>query len=201
MILDLGLSSYQLQDKNRGFSFLYDGPLKMVFDIDGRVDASEIINKYSESDLADIIWRYGQERWSRRIAHRIIRERAKNPIETTSQLSRVVCSSVPHSCRRTKINPATRTFQALRIEVNQELENLAEFLRVVWGCLKHGGRICIISFHSLEDRIVKRCFRDLSSGKEDGVRILTKKPIRPDPEEIKENNRSRSARMRVAEWP
>lgn len=177
----------------------------MNFDVNGRERASDIINFYPEARLAEIIWMYGQEMWSRRIARRIAEERAKSPIKTTGDLVRVICSAVPHLRGRRGIHPATRTFQALRIEVNHELENLAQFLKVVWGCLKHGGRVCIISFHSLEDGIVKRHFRDFASGKdrpsaEGMVEVITKKPLRPDQEEVRRNPRSRSARMRVAEW-
>ncbi len=204
VLLDLGVSSYQLQDRQRGFSFLTDEPLGMNFDINGGKRASEIVNRYPESRLADIIWKYGQEKSSRRIARRIVAERTKSPIETTSHLARIVISAIPGPKRRWRIHPATRTFQALRIEVNQELENLAQFLKVVWGCLKQGGRVCIISFHSLEDGLVKRHFREFARKKDEPseqrmVDIITKKPVRPSVEEVRMNPRSRSARMRVAE--
>lgn len=205
VLLDLGFSSYQLESEQRGFSFLHKAPLIMNFDVNGREKASDIINRYSESRLADIIWRYGQDRWSRRIAHKIVAERSKTPIETTSHLAEIVCSAIPGSKKKWKIHPATRTFQALRIEVNHELESLDQFLRIVWKCLKLRARVCIISFHSLEDRLVKMHFRDMAmqnhkSLGEGKVELITKKPLRPGPEEIKGNPRSRSARMRVAEW-
>jgi len=204
ILLDLGLSSYQLEEKGRGFSFLKEEPLGMNFDSHGERMASEIVNQYPESKLADIIWEYGQDRWARRIARRIVQERRMDPIKSTAQLARIIRSAIPSSKGKWRIHPATRTFQALRMEVNQELENLGQFLKVVWGCLKQGGRVCIISFHSLEDGLVKRFFRDASKIKEGSqdqkvIEILTKKPIRPTPDEVKMNPRSRSARMRVAE--
>ena len=204
VLLDLGVSSFQLDDGGRGFSFLRDEPLGMNFDIHGRRRASQIINQYPESRLADIIWKYGQERWARRIAGRIVAERKKTPIESTAHLVRIICSAVPRSKGKRRIHPATRTFQALRMEVNQELENLCQFLEVVWGCLKRGGRVCIISFHSLEDGLVKRRFRDQVKthhglSEHSMVEILTKKPLKPSLEEVRMNPRSRSARMRAAE--
>ncbi len=204
VLLDLGVSSYQLEDNQRGFSFLDEAPLGMNFDFGGVKRASEVVNQYPESKLAEIIWKYGEERWARRIARKIVEERAKIPIETTSHLVRIICAAIPRSKRKWKIHPATRTFQALRIEVNQELENLNQFLKVVWDCLGDGGRVCIISFHSLEDGLVKKYFRELA-GKKDKISeqktvdILTKKPIRPSSEEVMMNPRCRSARMRVAE--
>ena len=167
VLLDLGVSSYQIDDNQRGFSFLNEAPLGMNFDFGGTKSASEVVNRYTESKLAEIIWKYGQERWARRIARKIIEERAKIPIKTTSHLVRIICSAIPGSKRKWKIHPATRTFQALRIEVNQELENLTQFLKVVWDCLGDGGRVCIISFHSLEDGLVKKYFRDLSGKKDE----------------------------------
>jgi 16S rRNA (cytosine1402-N4)-methyltransferase len=205
VLLDLGVSSYQLEDNQRGFSIYNEAPLGMNFDYDGGKRASAIVNQYPEFKLAEIIWKYGQERWSRRIARKIVEERAKTPIETTSHLVRTICSAIPRTKGRWKIHPATRTFQALRIEINQELENLNQFLQGVWDCLGSGGRLCIISFHSLEDALVKKYFRDLAGQKDKTseqkrvVDVLTKKPIRPSSEEIKMNPRSRSAKMRVAE--
>ncbi|MGA1796193.1 MAG: 16S rRNA (cytosine(1402)-N(4))-methyltransferase RsmH [bacterium] len=204
VLLDLGVSSYQLGDQERGFSFQSDEPLGMNFDPSGGIRASDIVNRYPEAKLAEIIWNYGGERWARRIARRIAEERKRNPIETTTHLVRTIRAAVPRSPGRWRIHPATRTFQALRIEVNQELENLARFLRVVCDCLKQGARVCIISFHSLEDGLVKRFFRE-AAGKGTGgdvhrrIDMITKKPLRPSPEEVHMNPRSRSARMRVAE--
>jgi len=204
VILDLGVSSYQLGEKERGFSFLSDEPLGMNFDPSGGNTASEIVNRYPESKLAEIIWTYGEERWARRIARGIAEERRRNLIETTGHLVRTICAAIPRSQGRWRIHPATRTFQALRIEVNHELENLIQFLRVVWDCLKQGARVCIISFHSLEDGLVKRFFREASRKGCGGdasrrINVITKKPLRPFPEEVRMNPRSRSARMRVAE--
>ncbi len=206
VLLDLGLSSLQLQCRKRGFSFLYDAPLIMNFDINGEIKALDIINQYSESGLTDLFRKYGEERWSRRIARKIVKERAKTAIVSTKQLVGIIYSAIPGSLKRRRIHPATRIFQALRIKVNNELDNLDWFLEGVWGCLKPGGRVCIVSYHSLEDGLVKKRFREKGSGrykeagKEGAIDIITKKPIRPGIEEVKENPRSRSARMRVAEW-
>lgn len=205
VLLDLGLSSYQLEYEQRGFSFFDDAPLIMNFDIEGTGKAMDIVNQYSEKDLADIIWEYGQDRWSRQIARKIVKERAKQPIETAQHLARIICAAKHSLKKRWRLHPATKTFQALRIEINNELENLTEFLNVVWDCLVQGARVGIISYHSLEDALVKRHFRSLAGnknilGRQGAVSIITKKPIRPSTEEIKRNPRSRSAKMRLAQW-
>ncbi|MCD6404543.1 MAG: 16S rRNA (cytosine(1402)-N(4))-methyltransferase RsmH [Planctomycetes bacterium] len=197
ILLDLGVSSLQLGDAERGFSFSRDGPLDMRMDRDGLVTAAaEIVNRAPERELSRIIWEYGQERFSLRIARAIVRERQKAPIETTTRLASIVARACPRR-GRWRIHPATRTFQALRIEVNHELDNLKSIIGIAPGLLGAGGRIAVISFHSLEDRIVKEGFRN---GAREGVyRLITKKPLRPSPEEVEVNPRARSARLRSAQ--
>lgn len=205
IVADLGLSSLQLDDLSRGFSFRGDGALDMRFDTTEGATASELVNHLEEAELAQIIYRFGEERRSRAIARRIVAER---PIETASQLRRIVHSSYGHRTRsrhRRAIDPATRTFQALRIAVNDELQRLETFLSIVPRRLAPSGRLAILSYHSLEDRIVKWAFRDLvaegSSPSEDSSRfeILTKKPIIADEAEVAKNPRARSAKLRVLE--
>lgn len=194
-LFDLGLSSIQLGTAGRGFSFQEDSPLDMRMDIRKPTRASDLVNKLPGKELERTIKTYGEERWAKRIVSAILRERGRRPIATTRQLADIVCSAVPYSYRRGRIHPATRTFQALRIAVNRELEHLDSAIKDAVGHLRKGGRICVISFHSLEDRIVKGTFRGLKNG----VSILTRKPIRPSAVEILNNPRSRSARLRVAE--
>jgi 16S rRNA (cytosine1402-N4)-methyltransferase len=192
LLADLGFSSDQLADPQRGFSFLHEGPLDMRLDpTSDRPTAADLLARLSERELADILWRYGQERFSRRIARRIVAMRQRQPIRTTLQLAELVRSCVPHSGR---IDPATRTFQALRIAVNDELGALQRLLAVLPQCLRLGGRAVIISFHSLEDRLVKQAFRQRELWQ-----VLTKKPVRPDAAEIRSNPRARSARSRAAQ--
>jgi len=188
IVLDLGLSSMQLSDAARGFSFLTDGALDMRFNLDDATTAAALVNSLGEKELADLIFEYGEERASRRIARAIVHAR---PLNTTKQLADVIERSLG---RRGRIHPATRTFQALRIAVNRELEVLDHVLPQVVETLKSGGHVAIISFHSLEDRRVKNFFRS-----SDQLRVLTKHPIRPTDEEIAANPRSRSAKLRVAE--
>ena len=197
ILLDLGLSSIQLEKEGRGFSFRGDSPLDMR--MDQRLDqtAADLVNRLSLEELEYIISHYGEERWAKRIARAIIQEREQEPIRTTEALRRVVYRAIPKRFHSRRIDPATRTFQALRIKVNEELENLKKILDAGWKTLKRGGRICIISFHSLEDRMVKETFRRLE--KESEMRILTKKPVTPSEEEQKRNPRSRSAKLRCAE--
>jgi 16S rRNA (cytosine1402-N4)-methyltransferase len=197
ILLDLGLSSIQLEKEGRGFSFRGDSPLDMR--MDQRLDqtAADLVNRLSLEELEYIISHYGEERWAKRIARAIIQEREREPIRTTEALRRVVYRAIPKRFHSRRIDPATRTFQALRIKVNEELENLKKILDAGWKILKRGGRICIISFHSLEDRMVKETFRRLE--KESEMRILTKKPVTPSEEEQKRNPRSRSAKLRCAE--
>jgi 16S rRNA (cytosine1402-N4)-methyltransferase len=188
IVLDLGLSSMQLSDAARGFSFLTDGALDMRFNLDDATTAAALVNSLGEKELADLIFEYGEERASRRIARAIVHAR---PLNTTKQLADVIERSLG---RRGRIHPATRTFQALRIAVNRELEVLDHVLPQVVETLKPGGHVAIISFHSLEDRCVKDFFRS-----SDQLRVSTKHPIRPTDEEIAANPRSRSAKLRVAE--
>lgn len=194
ILADLGFCSDQMSDPARGFSFQSDGPLDMRLDTSRGEPASELIRRASEKDLADIFWQYGEERFSRRVARKIVETRQKTPITTTAQLADLVRSCVPRS-RGHSIDPATRVFQGLRIAVNDELGALERFLQVVPSCLKPGGRVAIISFHSLEDRLVKQAFRKSAEwGKE-----LTRKPVTASEAEISVNPRSRSAKLRVAE--
>ena len=205
MLLDLGLSSFQLEKEERGFSFRGEGPLDMR--MDRRLDqtAAYLVNRLSANELKDILYQYGEERWAKRIANAIVRERAQGSIETTQALRKLVHRTIPRRFHPRKIDPATKTFQALRIRVNDELENLRKMLETGWKFLRKGGRMCIISFHSLEDRIVKESFRKLEKGGADGLspgtvmHVLTKKPVTPSEEEQKRNPRSRSAKLRCAE--
>lgn len=191
ILLDLGLSSDQLADEKRGFSFDAAGPLDLRFDATQGESASALVARLPERELADLIFRLGEERYSRRIARRIVERRREQPIETAEQLARIVRGCVPRSLDR--IDPATRTFQALRIAVNGELESLATALASFPGRLRSGGRLAIISFHSLEDRLVKEAFRS-----DERLDPLTKKPLRASEAEIARNPRSRSAKLRVA---
>jgi 16S rRNA (cytosine1402-N4)-methyltransferase len=193
VLLDLGLSSDQLADHSRGFSFDADGPLDLRFDPLHGEPAWRLVERLSANHLADLIYHYGEERHSRRIARKIVETRRRSPLRTSAQLAQLVRSCVPRS-RHERIDPATRTFQALRIAVNDELKSLDIALRRVPDCLRSGGRLAVISFHSLEDRRVKEAFRGDSR-----FRILTKKPIRPTDAETAANPRSRSAKLRVAE--
>jgi len=207
LILDLGFSSTLLEESGRGLSFQKDEPLDMRYYIPDKfqisklkiqkLTASEIINKFSEKELADIIYKYSGERFSRRIAKKIIKARRNKKIKTTLELAEIIKSAVPKNYKKNRLNPATRTFQALRIYINNELNNLSKVLNNLTFILKPQGRIVIISFHSLEDRIVKQQFKLLE--KEGELKILTKKPIEPGEEEIKINARARSAKLRAAE--
>ena len=192
VVLDLGLSSDQLADPQRGFSFDAPGPLDLRFDTSEGQPAWRLLERSSEKELADLIYRYGDERHSRRIARRIVDERATKPVRTAADLARLVRRCVPRSAGHA-IDSATRTFQALRIAVNDELGSLERLLASLPDCLWPGGRAAIISFHSLEDRPVKSAFRDDSR-----YEALTRKPIRPTEAEIARNPRSRSAKLRVA---
>ena len=206
IVFDLGFSSDQLQDTARGFSMTASGSLDMRFDISQELTAASLVNDLDEKELADLIYEYGEERKSRRIASAIVRNR---PIATAQQLADVIAGSV---YRREKIHPATRTFQALRIAVNQELDSLSEVLPQAVALLRPGGRLVVISFHSLEDRIVKQFFqteaRDCICPPEALIcqcdhqatlRVLTRRPLQPSPDEVAMNSRSRSAKLRAAE--
>lgn len=191
ILMDIGFSSYHIDESNRGFSFQKDEPLDMRYDpTSNDLTAEYILNNYSEREISEILWEYGEERLSRLIAKKIVETRKGNPIKTTFQLVEIIDEAVPFR-KRGRINPATKTFQALRITVNQELEMLEQGLKDAEEVLKPGGRLVVISFHSLEDRIVKNFF------KKETFEILTKKPITPDEEEILKNPRSRSAKLRV----
>ena len=194
ILLDLGLSSDQLSDRERGFSFDSDGPLDLRFDPHRGEPAYRLINRLSADHLADLIYNYGEERLSRRIARSIVERRRQGAIETAAELAEIVRGAYPpQSKREQKIDPATRTFQALRIAVNDELKSLEIALRRFPDILVPGGRLAIISFHSLEDRPVKEAFRD-----DERYEALTRKPIRPNDSELADNPRSRSAKLRIA---
>ncbi len=194
-LFDLGWSSYQL-DSGRGFSFLRDEPLRMTYGTgNAGLTAETIVNQWQESSIADVIFGWGEERYARRIAKRIVEERLRKPITTSLQLAELIRSAVPPHYRRGRIHPATRTFQALRIAVNDELGALTDGLKAAWRALDDGGRIAVISFHSIEDRIVKTLFAEHERAGE-GKR-LTKKPLVPGVEELQQNPRSRSAKLRV----
>jgi 16S rRNA (cytosine1402-N4)-methyltransferase len=195
-LYDLGWSSYQLSG-GRGFSFLADEPLSMAYDEGQTLTARTIVNTWEETSLADVIYGWGEERYARRIATAIIDARQHAPIETSGQLADIVSGAVPGAYRRGRIHPATKTFQALRIAVNDELGALEESLRAAWRLLSEGGRISVISFHSIEDRIVKRLF--VSWEKEGGGARVTKKPLTATEEELSANPRARSAKLRVIE--
>ncbi len=206
ILFDLGLSSHQLADAERGFSFQLDGPLDMRFDLSQRETAAHLVNRLSEQELADILWRYGEEPAAKRIARAIV---AARPVHTTAQLAAIISKAVPGRRRRHK---ATRTFQALRIAVNRELDRLEAALPQAVDLLAQGGRIAVITFHSLEDRIVKEFFRRESRDcicppqipecvcrHKATLKLVTGKPIRPTETEIQQNPRIRSARLRIAE--
>jgi 16S rRNA (cytosine1402-N4)-methyltransferase len=199
MLLDLGISSPQLDDPSRGFSFRGDGPLDMRRDPgSGGPSAREILRRSTERELADIFFRFGEERFSRRIARVLVAQRQRERIERTSQLADLVKSAIPRKAWPRTIHPATRVFQALRIAVNRELESLARFLDGFAAHLAPGGRVAVISFHSLEDRMVKVSFRERSAGAEATLRVLTRKPVVPEDMEIAENPRAASAKLRAA---
>jgi 16S rRNA (cytosine1402-N4)-methyltransferase len=212
ILLDLGLSLYQLEGSGRGFSFMREEPLDMRMNPEQGHTAEAIVNRLSEKELAGIIGRYGEESWAVRIAKSIVAARRQQAIRSSLQLAEVVKKAIPARHRRGRIHPATRTFQAIRIAVNQELEALERFLDEAVNFLNPGGRLCILSFHSLEDRIVKERFKALARGcncpphfpmcvcgKTPQVSILTKKPVRPGQAEVQANSMARSARLRAAE--
>lgn len=212
ILADLGYSSAQMEDESYGLSFLKDAELDMRLGKNSELTAKKIANSYSEKDLERILREYGEEKFAKNIARKIIEYRKVKPIEKTIELAELVTSAIPEKYRRAKINPATKTFQALRIEVNQELKNLKKFIPQAIEALKPGGRLAIISFHSLEDRIVKNMFRENARGcicpanfpqcrcgNKARVKIITKKPVTPGIEEIADNPRARSAKLRVCE--
>jgi len=196
-LFDLGMSSYQIDEGERGFSFLNDGPLDMRFDRREGVSVAHLVNNTRWEDLAEIIREYGEERHAKLVAKSISVARKIKPIETTGELARIVRDAVGSKYRRQKIHPAARTFQAFRIFINDELGAVEKGVGDTVDVLRSGGRICVISFHSLEDRIVKNIFRDR---KNDGtIDVLTKKPLRPGMDEMRVNSRARSAKLRIAE--
>jgi len=212
ILFDLGVSSYQLDNPVRGFSYLHDAPLDMRMDPGKKITAGELVNKLPVKELARIIRNYGEERWASRIAEFIGVERERRTIETTGQLVEIIKRAVPARARRDGPHPARRTFQALRIAVNDELEILAGAIRSAVHALRSGGRICVITFHSLEDRIIKDLFRELAlpclcpkdfpvciCGREKVLKIITAKPLAASAGELEHNPRSRSARLRIAE--
>ena len=197
ILLDLGLSSIQVEKEERGFSFRGEGPLDMRMDQRMNETAADLVNSLSSEELEYTLSQYGEERWAKRIARAVVQERERESIRTTQTLRKIVHRAIPRRFHSRRIDPATRTFQALRIRVNEELENLKKMLETGLKILKRGGRMCVISFHSLEDRMVKETFRTLE--KEGEMRVLTKKPVRPCEEEQKRNPRSRSGKLRCAE--
>ena len=212
ILLDLGVSSFQLDNAERGFSYMHDAPMDMRMNEDDILTAYEVVNGYSEKELARIIREYGEEKWAARIAQFIVRERANDPIRSTGQLTEIIKAAIPARARRTGPHPAKRTFQAIRIEVNDELGHLREAVSKLPDLLESGGRLAVISFHSLEDRIVKNEFdRRLDPctcpkefpvcvcGKVADVKKVTRKPVTPSEEELEINPRARSAKLRVIE--
>ena len=210
ILLDLGVSSYQLDNAERGFSYHNDAPLDMRMSGEG-MSARDVVNEYSEAQLADIIFRYGEEKFSRSIARGIVKAREQKPVETTMELAQIIKDNVPQKARREK-NPCKKTFQAIRIEVNGELVHLSNALDAAFDCLGVGGRMCVITFHSLEDRLVKQRFAEYCKGcvcppdfpvcvcgKTPSGRLISKKPITPTQEELIQNNRSHSAKLRIIE--
>lgn len=212
ILLDLGVSSYQLDERNRGFSYLGENVLDMRMDKTQKLDAKIVINNYKEEELAKIIYDYGEERFSRQIAKNICIERKKQEITTTKQLVEIIERSIPAKFRNKDSHPAKRTFQAIRIEVNDEIKPLYQTVLNSIDCLKPGGRLCIITFHSLEDRAVKNAYIDAEGkcicppglpycacGAIKKGKIITKKPILPTKEEMENNSRSKSAKLRIFE--
>ncbi|SMG13297.1 16S rRNA (cytosine1402-N4)-methyltransferase [Paenibacillus aquistagni] len=212
ILFDLGVSSPQLDEGERGFSYNHDAPLDMRMDQEGMLTAYDIVNEWSESEIAKILFEYGEEKFSRRIAKVIVEARAQEPVKTTGQLAELVKKGIPAAARRTGGHPAKRSFQALRIAVNDELGAFEDAIHAAVRCLKPGGRIAVITFHSLEDRICKQIFKsyvgrctcppDLpicGCGNKGELRLVNRKPILPSSEEIDANPRSRSAKLRIAE--
>jgi 16S rRNA (cytosine1402-N4)-methyltransferase len=212
ILYDLGVSSPHLDRPDRGFGYRSDGPLDMRMDPAQLLTAADVVNRYPEADLASVLSRWGEERFSRRIAAAIVRRRAQQPFTRTQDLAEVVRDAIPAATRRTGPHPARRTFQALRIEVNDELGELEATLPQAIDALEVGGRVAVISYHSLEDRLVKRTFAEAAAGcrcprdfpvcvcgAQAALRVLTRRPVVPGPEELEANPRSASARMRVAE--
>ena len=212
IVLDLGVSSYQLDTAERGFSYREDAPLDMRMDTRQKMTARDIVNDYTEADLYRVIRDYGEDKFAKNIAKRIVQARAVKPVETTAELSEIIRASIPMKFQKKSGHPAKRTFQAIRIELNRELDVLRDSLDDMIDLLNPGGRLCIITFHSLEDRIVKSAFRKNENpctcppdfpvcvcGKKSKGSIITKKPILPSEEELEYNSRSKSAKLRIFE--
>ncbi len=197
IIFDLGLSSYQLEFAERGFSFRREGPLDMRMDRYASISAYDLVNNLSERELSLLLWQFGQERYHQRIAHKIVTERKAQPIATTSQLTEIIASALPGFLQHHTVHPVTKSFQALRIVVNNELAVLKDGLRKASNLLARGGRICVVDFHSLEDRVVKYEFLELKKKKT--FRLVTEKPLPSSSAERRLNNRARSAKLRVVE--
>ena len=211
-VLDLGVSSYQLDNAERGFSYMHDAPLDMRMNRNDEKTALDVVNKYTADELARVFYEYGEEKWSKRIAEFIVRERERKAVSTTFELVDIIKSAIPAKARQEGGHPAKRVFQAIRIEVNGELKILEQALRDFVSVLKSGGRFSVITFHSLEDRIVKQTFADLASGcvcpkdfpvcvcgRKPTVKIISRKPVLPGAAELDENPRSKSAKLRIIE--
>ncbi len=211
-LLDIGVSSFQLDNPERGFSYMHDAPLDMRMNQEDPLTAWDVVNRYSEGDLARIIREYGEERWAKRIASFVVERRRTQPIDSTGQLVEIIKAAIPAKARRSGPHPAKRTFQAIRIEVNDELGQLKRAVEEYLDVMNVGGRLAVITFHSLEDRIVKEAFQKRANpctcppelpvcvcGKVADVRKVTRKPIQPEEEELEVNPRSRSAKLRVCE--
>ena len=212
MLFDLGVSSPQLDDGSRGFSYLQDAPLDMRMDQSAALTAYDVVNGWSQEELKRILWQYGEERYSGLIAAAIVRRRADKPVETTGELADIIRGAMPAKAQREKQHPAKRSFQAIRIAVNDELGEVERMLAAAPDCLNAGGRICVIAFHSLEDRLVKSAYAEWAKGctcppdfpvcvcgKKPRVKLVGKRPITAGEEELEENPRARSAKLRVAE--
>lgn len=211
-VLDLGVSSYQLDNKDRGFSYMQDAPLDMRMNRHNQKSAYNVVNEYSKEDLTRIFYEYGEENWSKRIAEFIVERRGEKPIETTGELVDIIKAAIPKKARMDGGHPAKRVFQAIRIEVNGELGILKQSILDFASVLKSGGRLAVITFHSLEDRIVKNTFAELATGctcpkdfpicvcgKKPVVKVITRKPILPSKDEEEQNSRSKSAKLRIIE--
>ena len=209
-VMDLGVSSYQLDNAERGFSYMHDAPLDMRMNRDNPKSAYDVVNGYSEGELTKIFYEYGEEKWSARIAKFIVEKRNEQEIKTTGELTEIIKAAIPKAARMEGGHPAKRVFQAIRIEVNGELEILKQAVNDFVDALKPGGVLSVITFHSLEDRIVKKTFKELAQGctcpksfpvcvcgKTSAVKVLTTKPILPSEKELDENSRSKSAKLRV----
>jgi 16S rRNA (cytosine1402-N4)-methyltransferase len=212
VLFDLGVSSPQLDEGERGFSYNADAPLDMRMDQQAALTAYDIINEWDEEEIAKVIWEYGEEKFSRRIARQIVQYRAKQPVQTTGELVELIKEGIPAAARRTGPHPAKRTFQAIRIAVNDELNAFKEAVADAISVLRPEGRVSVITFHSLEDRICKQVYQELSKGctcppafpicacgNKATVKVITRKPILPSAEELEANPRARSAKLRVAE--